>query len=36
MPSAGAKMHPQLKAGSDGMAAVDLQAMEKETIATFS
>ena len=35
MPAAGAKMHPQLKMGSDGMAAVDMQAMEEKAITTF-
>ena len=35
VPAASAEMHPQLKMGSDGMAAVDMQAMEEKAITNF-
>ena len=35
MPASGAKMHLHLKVGSDSMAAVDMQAMEKIAITAF-
>ena len=35
VPAAGAKIHPQLKTSSNGMAAVDMQAMEEVVITLF-